>query len=1003
VIFLLREKSSEVSVSGKRPLDTPYLSLVDAFPVSISLNFTTPPACLTVDILLKEVVALYLSPVLLSALQFCLTDISGWMPPKEDISSLPHISFVSGGTFLPFPCTPSFLLEEMNTFQVMLSFTARELDTFLIPRNPPLPLPSSFSSIPSLARPQTPPVGVWRTKETATSLSSSLCPAASHEKKKEEEIQRKVSRKIMECHDLRQISCLLEYKTCCWLQNHTCHTLVYSVWRNQRWKGGILPAKGEALLLQFHHIQKLQLIVPDFPAANRLIYSPYSSTLTSFSFHPSHLTLLQHSLDDRSLITVGCPLRVYSRLSHPIEIIFLAESPAYPDWQCAVQPNQTLAIPLPVSSFCVSLIVKLRSESGPVWTASCNYRMPLSCAILSACVSSKRSFVCGLKCKRIEKNTATLLTFFEPITLINALPRAIHFSVSQDYPSREVSFSLKSATRQGVTVFDWNKPLAVCLRLSESLPWSESVEITLPALPASHPPTPVATVSSRASPSSRGDGGSIGVPLSTFSSSTPFPALFHCQRSSRKPRGLPSASHVSSLSSDSFFPSMTSPFHPYSLIAISSRRKKGILPFLRSPRQGRGQRHGSPSKRHFPSKERGVRTRIAFPPPPLLLSPPCSSSSHSSHRRHYRTLPSPPLERNTYASLSSSPPSSSISSPFSKQALSPLGISPCAQIAASPPAAASGETFPSPSPLYPPTSTGKEKLLHVAVIACETAEGSTLTLHLRLQFDGYVLTLVATCLYWILNLTPLPLTYIPTQMDPPNVSPQTCIEIPPCPSYISTPSDLPPSSPPSSPKRSLSPQNRVPPSSPSEILHDRDALSPYPSLKGIPILYSHQHEGYVLRSPAFPPTRFVYLQTFDPSPSLFEADVDMLEGLASPSAPLLDLILKPGLEIQQLLARADPAFDGVMLIIFKPKQVVLNLCPFPIELQHPLSSEGGKEGTSTLPFPPLRLPSKRFWQWQWQPSNGPRVMCARRLSTLSCLASSSLDVQPPCGPTSAFE
>lgn len=60
--------------------------------------------------------------------------------------------------------------------------------------------------------------------------------------------------------------------------------------------------------------------------------------------------------------------------------------------------------------------------------------------------------------------------------------RPVSFCVVQDYPWRVSRQTLSAASKKGLTLFDWNKPVALRLRLPDSL-WSQIVTIALPAAP----------------------------------------------------------------------------------------------------------------------------------------------------------------------------------------------------------------------------------------------------------------------------------------------------------------------------------------------------------------------------------------------------------------------------------------------------------------------------------------------------------------------------------------
>ncbi|KFG54111.1 hypothetical protein TGFOU_248510B [Toxoplasma gondii FOU] len=168
----------------------------------------------------------------------------------------------------------------------------------------------------------------------------------------------------------------------------------------------------------------------------------------------------------------------------------------FQDWLCKLMPHECQAVPLNAAASSVSLIVRMQSEAGPVWTASWNFRQALfskshpftegrqgRCEILTACVSSKRTFVCGVKCDRVDRGTAVLVTLFEPVTLVNYLPEPISFCVVQDYPRRVSEETLPGASKKGSTLFDWNKPLAVRLRCPGGL-WSTALSVALPSTTA---------------------------------------------------------------------------------------------------------------------------------------------------------------------------------------------------------------------------------------------------------------------------------------------------------------------------------------------------------------------------------------------------------------------------------------------------------------------------------------------------------------------------------------
>ena len=84
---------------------------------------------------------------------------------------------------------------------------------------------------------------------------------------------------------------------------------------------------------------------------------------------------------------------------------------------------EELSLPLHACVCAASLIVKLRSESGPVWTSSTVFRVPHKTFILSASVSPIRTFVCTLNVAAVHTPQQLLLTLSEPINIHNAIPK----------------------------------------------------------------------------------------------------------------------------------------------------------------------------------------------------------------------------------------------------------------------------------------------------------------------------------------------------------------------------------------------------------------------------------------------------------------------------------------------------------------------------------------------------------------------------------------------------
>eukprot|EP00916_Digyalum_oweni_P025726 GHVL01042357.1.p1 GENE.GHVL01042357.1~~GHVL01042357.1.p1 ORF type:complete len:1505 (-),score=432.98 GHVL01042357.1:216-4730(-) len=237
---------------------------------------------------------------------------------------------------------------------------------------------------------------------------------------------------------------------------------------------------------KIHHILSSNLKLSD---SSNLKNLSDTSNLKNSDFNDCELTITSVVKQGRRVIIVDCPFRLVSHLSEAVQLFFLAEFAS--DWTCNLYPNETVALPLWVSEFCVSLIVKLKSESGHVWTASCGFKTPGVCSIISAGlnVSANRTLVCGLRCDMV--NHGKLITLYEPVNLINCLPFKIIIHVRQLYPTRELSEILKPLEEIGLTLFDWNRNLDLSLdildetagetasKISKS---SEMIHITLPKI-----------------------------------------------------------------------------------------------------------------------------------------------------------------------------------------------------------------------------------------------------------------------------------------------------------------------------------------------------------------------------------------------------------------------------------------------------------------------------------------------------------------------------------------
>ncbi|OEH75563.1 hypothetical protein cyc_02314 [Cyclospora cayetanensis] len=214
------------------------------------------------------------------------------------------------------------------------------------------------------------------------------------------------------------------------------------------------------------------------PSGSLSLGGPLSEGLRAKEF--GDLTVLALQEGGQRIVDVGCPLRVRSLLKLPVELIFLAETDSTADWRCELRPGESQAVPLWPGAASVSVIVKLRSEAGPVWTASSPFRAPGRTFLLSATVSPQRTFVCSLKAEAALGGAGLLLTLSEPLTLANALPMTLHVDVAQELPRRSARLTLSPGTSQGLTLFDWNRPLTLRLCLPGSDTWSAPVTVLPP-------------------------------------------------------------------------------------------------------------------------------------------------------------------------------------------------------------------------------------------------------------------------------------------------------------------------------------------------------------------------------------------------------------------------------------------------------------------------------------------------------------------------------------------
>lgn len=133
-------------------------------------------------------------------------------------------------------------------------------------------------------------------------------------------------------YDLRQIPFFLlpsNRDNTRWLINNSCHELIYriDIEHTHQHSGSLKPGT-EALLRNFSSSSILVLHVPDFPTANRQLHIHMLRYLPVQLDMHAQLVIKEDASKGRQFISIGCPLRVRSSLSRPVEIIFLAEANA---------------------------------------------------------------------------------------------------------------------------------------------------------------------------------------------------------------------------------------------------------------------------------------------------------------------------------------------------------------------------------------------------------------------------------------------------------------------------------------------------------------------------------------------------------------------------------------------------------------------------------------------------------------------------------------------------
>ncbi|CEM21160.1 unnamed protein product [Vitrella brassicaformis CCMP3155] len=782
-------------------------------------------------------------------------------------------------------------------------------------------------------------------------------------------------------HDLRQIPRFLsrnEREDTYWLKNSTCHLLRY---RDELPGGepdgpprcGELYPGEEALLFDFHKASSLHLDVPDFPMANRVlplqvlrdfapVYDTGSNTRASQSGRFGQLTILETALMGRRVLQLGSPVRVQSNLTYPIEILFLAESNASADWQCELLPQQLKPVPLSVCAYCVSLIVKLRSETGPVWTASCNFKTTNAaaqeaaisrCSILTAVVSAQRTFVCGLKTESVDHDTALLLTFFEPVRLRNCLPRSLWWSVSQEIPHRDITRCLPPGHDEGLTLFDWNKPLLLSLRFPGG-DWSDPLEIALPALTGQPPPSP---------------------PRRPHRvTQTPM-----AQQEGARPRVKVTSP-------------LPSPVHLGGVSTMAGQPSGAILP-IRSPTSRRDDASVDMWPEMAPTRPHPMPIATDLLPQSSLRS--VSAPQESPHGKQSAASDANFQQQGLHQSVGStftadSAPAGDVDSRSSQSLMDSS-------------AGSSGRG----------RGRGRRHgglLYHVThMVGCGVTDGGTIDVQVKVSFDGDVLCIRTSCHFWLLNYTPLHLEYLPAFSPTATDGFGAAVNLPPCPSFARQLRDRDAPGAPTSKQRGglwglngkswASPRgdkDGKPPAPPSLLTFLTDAAAELqedlqqPVESGCeiaacqPALLSSRHMSFALRGDGLRSSR---LQSIVLTHK--KGAVRKLGASFSESGPY-DITLAGGKEVSFDCEMKGPEFDEAIVISFKPKHVLLNRCPFLLEFQQQ-QAIGQSEGSLSLspprshqPDPPTAgraratLASGQLFALSWRDANKHKCLLIRR-------------------------